>query len=63
MFNPYAIISFILTIVQVLLGTASVYSLVNQAIMIAIPLMFSIYIVSFIKFYIERKNKTEIACC
>jgi len=57
MINPTAIVLFVLSAIQVILGTASVYSLINQAIMIAIPLMFSVYVVAFIKFYVERKHK------
>jgi len=63
MLNPTAIIMFVLSAIQVLLGAASVYSLINQAIMIAIPLMFSVYIVAFIKFYYGRKDKNANKSC
>ncbi len=62
MSNLYGLIHLALTLMQVLLGTASIYSLINQAVMFAMVTMFVLFIISFIKLTLESHNDTPSAC-
>jgi hypothetical protein len=45
-----------LSLIQLFLGTASLYALLTQGIMIALMFMFSLYLVGFIKSIIKNKR-------
>ena len=44
------------SLIQLFLGTASLYSLLTQGIMISLFFMFSLYLVGFIKSLVENKR-------
>jgi hypothetical protein len=52
------IISVLFNIFQVLIGSASIYSLVNDALTLGLALMFTLYVTSFIKSRISEPTQT-----
>ena len=46
----------VLSLIQLLLGTASLYTLLTKGIMIALLFMFALYLVGFIKSIIRNKR-------
>lgn len=52
--NPIYIL---LSLFQLILGSASVYSVFNNAIVVGLMLIFALYLTGFIKNYFRIKNK------
>jgi len=54
--NKMGIEEGVLSLIQLLLGTASLYTLLTKGIMIALLFMFALYLVGFIKSIIRNKR-------
>ncbi len=52
--NP---IDILLSLFQLILGSASVYSIFNNAVVVGMSLIFALYLIGFIKKYLRIKHK------
>ena len=52
------VLSVFFSIFQVLVGSASIYSLVNDALTVGLGLMFTLYVTSFIKSRVSKAIET-----